>query len=37
MSAPTNLEEVCKYYQMGDTTVKAVDHITMKTTKASSA
>ena len=29
MSALIEFEEVCKYYQMGDTTVKAADHITM--------
>ena len=27
MSALIEFEEVCKYYQMGDTTVKAADHI----------
>ena len=30
MSALIEFDEVCKYYQMGDTTVKAADHITMK-------
>ena len=33
MSALIEFEEVCKYYQMGDTTVKAADHITMKIEK----
>ena len=33
MSALIEFEEVCKYYQMGDTTVKAADHITMKIDK----
>ena len=36
MSALIEFDEVCKYYQMGDTTVKAADHITMKIEKASS-
>ena len=30
MSALIEFDAVCKYYQMGDTTVKAADHITMK-------
>ena len=29
MSALIEFDAVCKYYQMGDTTVKAADHITM--------
>ena len=33
MSALIEFDEVCKYYQMGDTTVKAADHITMKIEK----
>ena len=33
MSTLIEFEEVCKYYQMGDTTVKAADHITMKIEK----
>ena len=33
MSALIEFESVCKYYQMGDTTVKAADHITMKIDK----
>ena len=33
MSALIEFESVCKYYQMGDTTVKAADHITMKIEK----
>ncbi|MGN0708441.1 MAG: ABC transporter ATP-binding protein [Faecalibacterium sp.] len=33
MSALIEFEEVCKYYQMGDTTVKAADHISMKIEK----
>ena len=33
MSALIEYDEVCKYYQMGDTTVKAADHITMKIEK----
>ena len=33
MSALTEFEQVCKYYQMGDTLVKAADHITMKIEK----
>ena len=36
MSALIEFEEVCKYYQMGDTTVKAADHITMKIDKGES-
>ena len=28
MSALIEFDAVCKYYQMGDTTVKAADHIT---------
>ena len=27
MSALIEFDNVCKYYQMGDTTVKAADHI----------
>ena len=27
MSALIEFQSVCKYYQMGDTTVKAADHI----------
>ena len=30
MSALIEFESVCKYYQMGDTTVKAADHISMR-------
>ena len=37
MSALIEFDEVCKYYQMGDTTVKAADHITMKIDMASSS
>ena len=33
MSALIEFEDVCKYYQMGDTTVKAADHITMQIEK----
>ena len=33
MSALIEFDHVCKYYQMGDTTVKAADHITMKIDK----
>ena len=33
MSALFEFDAVCKYYQMGDTTVKAADHITMKIEK----
>ena len=33
MSALIEFDSVCKYYQMGDTTVKAADHITMKIEK----
>ena len=33
MSALIEFDEVCKYYQMGDTTVKAADHISMKIEK----
>ena len=33
MSALSEFDAVCKYYQMGDTTVKAADHITMKIEK----
>ena len=33
MSALIEFDEVCKYYQMGDTTVKAADHITMQIDK----
>ena len=30
MSALIEFDSVCKYYQMGDTTVKAADHISME-------
>ena len=33
MSAMIEFDQVCKYYQMGDTLVKAADHITMKIEK----
>ena len=33
MSALIEFDSVCKYYQMGDTTVKAADHISMKIEK----
>ena len=33
MSALIEFENVCKYYRMGDTTVKAADHISMKIEK----
>ena len=33
MSALIEFDNVCKYYQMGDTTVKADDHISMKINK----
>ena len=33
MSALIEFDAVCEYYQMGDTTVKAADHITMKIEK----
>ena len=33
MSALIEFDDVCKYYQMGDTTVKAADHITMQIEK----
>ena len=33
MSALIEFDGVCKYYQTGDTTVKAADHITMKIEK----
>ena len=33
MSALIEFDQVCKYYQMGDTLVKAADHITMKIEK----
>ena len=33
MSALIEFDEVCKYYQMGDTTVKAADHISMQIEK----
>ena len=33
MSALIEFDGVCKYYQMGDTTVKAADHISMKINK----
>ncbi len=33
MSALIEFHDVCKYYQMGDTTVKAVDHISLQVQK----
>ena len=33
MSAFIEFYDVCKFYQMGDTTVKALDHVTMKIEK----
>ena len=33
MSALIEFDQVCKYYQMGDTLVKAADHISMKIEK----
>ena len=33
MSALIEFNEVCKFYQMGDTTVKALDHVTMRIEK----
>ena len=33
MSALIEFDDVCKYYQMGDETVKAADHITMQISK----
>ena len=33
MSALIEFDSVCKYYQMGDTVVKAADHISMKIEK----
>ena len=33
MSALIEFDEVCKFYQMGDTTVRAADHISMKIDK----
>ena len=33
MSALIEFQEVCKYYQMGDTTVKAADHISFQIQK----
>ncbi len=33
MSALIEFDEVCKYYQMGDTTVKAADHISLQIEK----
>ena len=30
MSALIEFNEVCKYYHMGDTVVKALDHVTMR-------
>ena len=33
MSALIEFDNVCKYYQMGDTTVKAADHISMQINK----
>ena len=33
MSALIEFDDVCKYYQMGDTTIKAVDHISMQINK----
>ena len=31
MGTLIEFREVCKYYQMGDTTVKAADHISFQT------
>ena len=36
MSSLIEFREVCKYYQMGDTTVKAADHISFQIQKGSS-
>ena len=33
MSSLIEFQEVCKYYQMGDTTVKAADHISFQIQK----
>ena len=33
MSALIEFQDVCKYYQMGDTTVKAADHISFQIQK----
>ena len=33
MSALIEFDHVCKYYQMGDTLVKAADHISMQINK----
>ena len=33
MNSLIEFDDVCKYYQMGDTTVKAADHISMKINK----
>ena len=33
MSALIEFDNVCKYYQMGDTLVKAADHISMQINK----
>ena len=33
MSALIEFQSVCKYYQMGDTTVKAADHISFQIQK----
>ena len=33
MGALIEFREVCKYYQMGDTTVKAADHISFQVQK----
>ena len=33
MSALIEFQNVCKYYQMGDTTVKAADHISFQIEK----
>ena len=37
MSALIEFDDVCKYYQMGDTTVKAADHITMQISPSSAS
>ena len=36
MSTLIEFDGVCKYYQMGDTLVKAADHVSFKINKASS-
>ena len=33
MSTLIEFDEVCKYYQMGDTLVKAADHVSFKINK----